>query len=237
VSPRPRLAQHDLRWQTSNWKADDREFLAIRREIEAQTNPKELERIIDAFKAKSAKGVLTPREACRWGTAVVVRSTGDYAFGRRMERDNNLRPLESSMYGAFAGDSFEFTRLRFLLCVAYVFPNPGLIPLGQRLHKRDPADLRILRALVLLQQPQAFPDSLPNGRALAEKLLSQDPDHITSLLCAGRFYLLAHEAAGRPEDAQRALALHRKALAVSPDPDQKRIIQSQIDRLTKALGG
>lgn len=200
-----------------------------------RTQPKQLEEVIERYKKLSVDRRLTPIEAMTWGSAVIVRSTGDYDFARRMERDNNLNPLNTSVYGAFHSDSFEFTRMRFLLCVVYVFPNHRLIPLGEKLHQKAPADLPLLRVLVILQQPQAFPEMLTKGRPLAESLLKADPDHLTSILCAGTFYLRAFQRTKNPADANRGIALYEKAFALSSSLAQKKNIQAQVKAVSAEL--
>jgi hypothetical protein len=221
----------DLSWQLSAWTNDDKQLRAVRASIERVNSIKELEGMVNRDAAHLAKNP-DSKTLFHWTCATLRLSRLDWKHYRSVFMFRKEKE-PYNLFPKFApNDSFEFTRMRFLFVVQFEFPHHLMVPLGERLHKKNSDDSTISAALLSLYQPQAWPEDKLKGDALVRYLSSLPPER-RFINAIAQYYFRCWIGTKSKADATQSISRLEKLLSTSKYEVQKALIKRQIDMIRK----
>jgi len=225
------IQYRDGSWMKGMWTDNEAPYQKIRTEIgQASLNKERLRGIIAKMLQKCDTGKATSLDLFRWASAVLASSV-TFDDWRRIDGDYKGKKPYSLFPSLAKSNSYEFTRVRFLFTAKFDFPHHDLVKIGEKLYSRNPSDVPVVRMLLHLYQPQAFPDERQRGIALVQKLESLDPGSLPTLTTASDFFRLCWMKSKNPADAEQAVSRSEIALRLTRSVEQKKIIEKTIAEL------
>lgn len=221
----------DQSWMTAKWTEDDKEFVAVRKDIErVSSDKKHLGRIVENVLTRVAERKATSMDLFRWSTAMIILSA---TFDEWRSLDGNRKwkaPYDLFTKFSVPG-SFEFTRIRFLFTARFDFPHHNLVEIGEKLVTRSPDDPVLGRMLLKLYQPQAFPEDRSKGERLVQRLERMSSETVARLTVVSDFYHRCWMKSKSPEDARMAIQRSEKALKLTKSSEQAQNIRNTISAI------
>ncbi len=225
----------DVSWGTSKWTRPTPKLTEIRNEIESlAAKPLELEKEIANAEKRCAASKPTHDDLFRWSCAVMTRMRGDFDFWRKLDGSSSRKKPLELFRTLTLPDSYEFTRIRFLVAVTFEFPHRSLIPVGERLLEKQPKDLPVSLALLPLYQPQAFPADRERGEELVRAIDRNFAPNTFILASTGYFYYRCWTKSRLSSDSAQALRRSGEARKGIKSLEQRRLIDAERREM---LGG
>lgn len=203
-------------WTTEKWTADEKPYQRIRLSVDkfvkAGQDPLKL---AGQYEVESRHRPTDPQKLFRWAYAAYLVNLRN---PRSREAGAILGPLNAMQNWLIKAHSYEFTRLRFLMQRKENFGSGSrdLIPVGERLHARNPQDHAVNEALFGMQE--YAPDIAQRRKAVAyaEAMLKAHPQDVRYHGYIGAAYYNLWKLSNNPKDYDRALLGYRTYLRLAP---------------------
>jgi len=204
-----RLPNIPTEWITAKWTDDEAAYLKIRQQIDARPTLTVDE--VNGF-LREAQRTNDPKSTFRWVYAYYIAQKTFHLF-----HYGGVGPI--MFMKCQWPNNYQCARIRFIVSVEYrTFAN--LIPMGQRLMKRDPKDYDVEFAYADLLTHQADdPKSLASAIVVAQQIVKQNKTK------ASAYSLLADTHFGRylytesTDDIQPAIDNYKIYLALTRPDD------------------
>lgn len=240
-------AAHQWDWTSQAWTGSDTSYQQIKAQIDrAVTVGNDPQRLLKRQAEVARQHPNNPQAQFAWGYAVFVSMPqwgGDYEHNKAQ-----AAPSEA-LAKLPAADSYEYTRLRFLLIPVIPYANAGqsrsdqrhLDSLGQRLLQHDPADYEVRYKLVHVEEAvlawKPF-DPAVKARALqyAQQLIQAKPAVDAYRSLPAGIYITCWTQTNDPADARAAIASYQDFLRIaSPSNEFRPFAKHLISVLQDAL--
>lgn len=238
---------HRWDWTTQAWTNNDQPYQQIKaqtdRAVMLGNDPKQL----IVRQAKIARlHPHNPQAQFAWGYATFVSLP---QWGSDYEHIKRQTAPAEAMAALPVTDSYEYTRLRFLLAPITPYPNAVqprsdqryLDSLGQRLLQQDTSDYEVLYELICVEIAViAWKPLEPAVKArllkYAQELIQAKPKVDAYYSLPAAIYITYWTQSNSPDDARAAIAAYQNFLKVSsPGNDFRPTAKELIGVLQKAL--
>ena len=210
-----RIAKADQKgydWKTTLWTQDNEPYLrtrlAIDKSIAQGQKPSILER---RYKSAVQKDFYDSKSVFRWAYAAYKVARAQ----RTKETENLLLEVIKVMDGTIKPRVSDWTRLRFLVGIRS-WPDVKLIPVGNRLLKRNPKDNELKYEFIdLLNSSSSLTDSR-RALAMAQNLVKSDPKKPAYRSALAGAYSNLWQRNYNLADSNRAIQEYRTYLKMAP---------------------
>lgn len=207
-------------WMKKEWIEPEQPFQNLRLQIEKvfqKKSQKNWRSFITRLKSDADKSPQSKTALFKWAYASFLYSaeTGITDF-------QTFARLQSLLSENFSSGSYQMACLRFLI-ESRMFASPRLLPIGERLFRRDSRDYDVGYLLInmfnvrnALQKPQAI--------RVARQLVKLSPTRRSAQSSLGWVYFRIWLDTHNPKDSATSIAAYRRYLQLAPtnDPFRKR---------------
>jgi hypothetical protein len=228
-SPQP------VRWTDGVWTRKDKEatWHAYRVKVEGWTENAPAGGLAEKLRhmANEAEKRLLAKQSdedamFEWMTCAFALSHHRVAPSFRDER-GAMRPLTNANRFDKLANSYEFTRMRFLVTAAGE-PFQEYVPVGKKLLFQDPSDRTVKEILLMCLKPYTDEDDAL-GKRLAEELVKVHPsDRPGFWYQLGMTYWMSWDKNGRDADRQRSIGAFQKYIKLQGDPRYAKLPEQYI---------
>jgi len=220
---------HDPTWMTCRWTADDSRFISIRKELEPLVGDKpKLDTIVTSAYKKCLGQRVLDTDLYRWSLATILRARNDYDYAERLLNSYEMQKPYHLYPSLSRPESYEYTRIRYFMAVAYDFPHENMIPMGRKILARSPKDLSAMLTLLTLYQPQVSQEQSREGARLVAQLDSLAGNEVRVLVTTGNYYGRAWIAKNDAANAKEAIRRLQRAIEFSSNVKQKEALRAYI---------
>lgn len=220
----------DPHWTKEQWSDSDQSFKILRLQIEKSLARKPRNQWLPWITRLRADSNKSPQQVglfFKWAyaTFLYTAETGkrDFKSAAEIQKRFSMDALPKS---------YEMARLRFLT-EARLFASPNLLPLSERLLKRDPKDYDVGYLSINMFNVR---DSPQRARAiqLARQLVKIAPNRGSAQASVGWVYFRIWLDTRNPKDAQTSIAAYQRYLQLAPSNDPFRDkVQGLINEMQK----
>ena len=224
---------HAWDWTTQAWVGNDLPYQSIRTQIDqAIAQGSDPQRLLALQMDIARQYPNNPQAQFAWGYAAFVSTS---QLGSSHKRQKVLAIPSGAMANLPATDSYNYTRLRFLLTHLVPYANAVqsrsnqrlLEALGQRLLQHDTNDdatrYKLVQVEIAILGWKPF-DPLVRARALkhAQELVQAKPDTMAYQVLPGDINTACWAQTNDPNDARAGIASYQAFLKVAPANDEFR---------------
>lgn len=221
----------DDTWMKCQWTDDDSTFDSLRKDISALAKDKlRLDSYIASQAKKLEKPTVTRQDVFRSATAL-FEATDKFDDWYRIRESGSARKVYDLFPRVSKPTSYEFTRIRWLFTARFEVPHHNLVKVGEKMLEREPNDTAILRMMLRVYAPQAFPEDRPKAAKLVERLERLAPGKVSTYAASGYFFYFCWMKSKSSADAQQAATRLRQALGLSNSQMQKQLISETLKEM------
>lgn len=229
-------AQESQQWLNEDWTGNAQPYQQIEQQIdEVASNKVALKALLLSSRALAERDAKNPQAQFRWvysGWKMLTPSSSYW------DRHRYLNGAFEAMVSAPSPNVYEYARLRFM-----VAPSCSqLVPVGERLLRRTPSDMRMkyrvvsdyIQLLALIGTRTKRVDDKVKARAvfLARELISADPANADYYSGLAGVYVTCWATKRDQGDAAKAVAAYQDYLRLAPPDDEFR---SQAQAIIKDI--
>jgi hypothetical protein len=221
------MAHYD--WTKGDWKGDDRKYLAEQERISklaAAQIKTELNFMYRAHKKVPVTNIKIFKFMCL--------ELAYKKLGHSVTEDTDSKAGRGYIYGAmnkhYDANSYVFTRVCFIHTTRFDMAHISLIPLSERLLKRDPNDWEVLNGSLKIYEPQGYKGHREIGEKLVKRIDDLNRATPSSEFNIGYFYFLCWQDSNQTSDKTRSRKRFERAIELCTTEKSKQVIRDFIKR-------